>query len=335
MNVWSPVVDHVGEQLDFGRLCTVEVDSWFLPDTRGVSYRIAPREEHHRPPDARPAGAADWATSTTPATSSSRATTSTGSSAWAATPRIPDLPPYMEVVRLDRVRHNDPGLVAKAVALTADHLARRPDDNPVARLGARIERDLRLAGRAGHRDLPPVLVRHVPSVRRQRRAGRLVRRLAEPQRPVRAPSPPPVPSVSWRPGPRPCSSLWPGWCGAARSISRRSWYPWSSTGHPPWRFWTPDTGPDRPDGGIVERRNCLQTPGKRADGEVWDRSASVERAPTYVGALLARARRSPRRSISHGVRGTGSISSPRISLNALVPGRAGAVCFLVERGFDV
>jgi len=39
MNIWRPVVDHVEEQLAMGRLCTVEGDAWFLPDTRGVSYR--------------------------------------------------------------------------------------------------------------------------------------------------------------------------------------------------------------------------------------------------------------------------------------------------------
>ncbi len=38
LNVWKPVLDHVLEQLDLGRLCTVEADSWFLPDTRGDSY---------------------------------------------------------------------------------------------------------------------------------------------------------------------------------------------------------------------------------------------------------------------------------------------------------
>ena len=39
LNVWRPVVDHVEEQFGLGRLCTVEVDAWFLPDTRGISYR--------------------------------------------------------------------------------------------------------------------------------------------------------------------------------------------------------------------------------------------------------------------------------------------------------
>ena len=41
MNVWRPVLDHVEEHLDFGRLLTVEVDAWHLPDTAGVSYGTA------------------------------------------------------------------------------------------------------------------------------------------------------------------------------------------------------------------------------------------------------------------------------------------------------
>ena len=40
------------------------------------------------------------------------------------------LPPYVEVIRLDRIRRDDPDLVARVVALTGEHLARRPGDNP-------------------------------------------------------------------------------------------------------------------------------------------------------------------------------------------------------------
>jgi hypothetical protein len=40
LNVWRPLVDHVAEQLGFGRLLTVDVDAWFLPDTEGVTYRV-------------------------------------------------------------------------------------------------------------------------------------------------------------------------------------------------------------------------------------------------------------------------------------------------------
>jgi hypothetical protein len=141
MNVWRPVVDHVAEQLEFGRLCTVEADSWFLPDTRGVSYRT------------------DHAKSTIVPQMLDRRGRRLGyfhnsgyfeleGDDFDGTFRLGGhdepglLPPYMEVVRLDRVRRADPDLVPRAVALTADHLDRRPSDNPVSRLGARLDRDL-------------------------------------------------------------------------------------------------------------------------------------------------------------------------------------------------
>ena len=141
MNVWRPVVDHVVEQLGFGRLCTVEVDSWFLPDTRGVSYRT----EHVK--------------STIVPQMLDRAGRRLGYFHNAGYYELegddfdgafrlgdhaehPGLPPYVEVVRLDRVRRDDPDLVGRAVALTADHLSRRPVDNPVTRLGVRLADDL-------------------------------------------------------------------------------------------------------------------------------------------------------------------------------------------------
>ncbi len=141
MNVWRPVVDHVEEQLALGRLCTVEGDSWFLPDTRGVSYRA----EHVK-------------TTIVPA-ALDRVARSLGYFHNAgyfeldgddfdglfrlgahADPAA--LPPYVESIRLDRVRRDDPDLVARVVVLTRDHLARHPADNPVPRMAARILADL-------------------------------------------------------------------------------------------------------------------------------------------------------------------------------------------------
>lgn len=49
--VYEPVETHVETQIARGRLCLVEVDSYFLPDTNGVSYRLEPRQDdrgHHR-----------------------------------------------------------------------------------------------------------------------------------------------------------------------------------------------------------------------------------------------------------------------------------------------
>jgi hypothetical protein len=141
LNVWRPVIDHVAEQLDFGRLCTVEVDSWFLPDTRGVSYRI----EHVKSTIVpqlldRPARRLGYFHNA--GYFELDGDDFDGLFHLGASAGTPPLPPYVELVRLDRIRRNDPELVGRVVELTAQHLSRRPSDNPVRRLGARIERDL-------------------------------------------------------------------------------------------------------------------------------------------------------------------------------------------------
>ena len=38
--VWRPVIDHLEMSLEQGKLLTVEVDSFYLPDTAGVTYQI-------------------------------------------------------------------------------------------------------------------------------------------------------------------------------------------------------------------------------------------------------------------------------------------------------
>jgi hypothetical protein len=51
--------------------------------------------------------------------------------------------PYVEIVKLDHVRHDDDArLLDAVVALTRDHLARRPATNPMARFRARLGSDL-------------------------------------------------------------------------------------------------------------------------------------------------------------------------------------------------
>ena len=120
-----------------GRLCTVEGDAWFLPDTVGVSY-----------------GTDHVKTTIVPA-AIDRAGRSLGYFHNAGYYELagddfdgllrlgahgdPDaLPPYVERIRLDRVRRDDPDLVGRVVGLTRDHLARRPADNPVIRMAARL-----------------------------------------------------------------------------------------------------------------------------------------------------------------------------------------------------
>lgn len=141
LNVWRPVLDHVEEQLGLGRLLTVEVDAWYLPDTEGVSYR----RDHVK-------------TTLVPVwvdrqTRRMRYFHNAGYFALdgedfdgvyrTAGPSGPDqLPPYVETVRLERVRPAGPPPLADVVAVVADHLSRRPADNPVVRLGRRIEGDV-------------------------------------------------------------------------------------------------------------------------------------------------------------------------------------------------
>ena len=216
LNVWRPVIDHVDEQLELGRLCTVEVDSWFLPDTRGVSYRHRPREDHHRPQaldsDGRRLGYFHNAG-------------------------------YFELEGDDfdgifRLRR--PRRPARAAALRGADPAgpgpagrprpgrpgggadprppgRRPADNPIARLGERLAGGPSVAGRPGPRDLPPLLLRDLPAVRRHGRAGRRRSSTGSTGTTVPGPRRRRSPSPSWPPGPRPSSSPWPGWFGAARS----------------------------------------------------------------------------------------------------------------------
>lgn len=139
LNVWRPVLDHVVEHLALGNLLTVEVDGWYLPDTAGASYRtehvkttIVPQSVDV---DGRRLGYFHNA-------GYFELEGEDFDGIFRRGRRFDDdvLPPYVELVRLDRVRR-DGDVVARAVALSGEHLARRPAGNPVADLGARLRAD--------------------------------------------------------------------------------------------------------------------------------------------------------------------------------------------------
>ncbi|MCU1487505.1 MAG: hypothetical protein JWN67_4251 [Actinomycetia bacterium] len=138
MNAWRPLAHHVVEQLGLGRLLTIEADAWYLPDTAGVSYGIGHTKTTIVPESIDVAGRRlgyfhnagyfelegdDF----------------DGTLRVGAGPEV--LPPYVEVVRLERLRRGD-DLLPDVLALTADHLARRPSDNPMVRFKKRLEEDL-------------------------------------------------------------------------------------------------------------------------------------------------------------------------------------------------
>jgi hypothetical protein len=137
MNVWRPVAEHVEEQLRFGRLLTMEVDALYLPDTAGTTYRTS----HGK-------------TTIVPAMidrSASRLGYFHGTGYFELSaadfegifdPDAMRLPPYVELVRLERLVRDETRVRAVADELYHEHLARRPSENPVTRLGARILDDL-------------------------------------------------------------------------------------------------------------------------------------------------------------------------------------------------
>jgi len=147
--VWRPVIDHLSDHLARGNLLTVEVDAWYLPDTAGITYRTAHTKtgvvmqmldrENRRLGYFHNAGYFEL-----------------GGEDFDGVFYLPDGPdptnllPYVELVRLDRVRHDDERrLVDNVVALTRRHLAERPTTNPLPRLGARLEADLGWLATAG------------------------------------------------------------------------------------------------------------------------------------------------------------------------------------------
>ena len=141
LNVWKPVLDHVLEQLDLGRLCTVEADSWFLPDTRGDSYHEVHVKSTVVPQmvdvEGRRLGYFHNAGYFELDGDDFDGVFQRGSHADPT-----KLPPYVEVIRIDRLLDDDAGLVGRAVELAREHLARRAGDNPIAEMSAGLRRDL-------------------------------------------------------------------------------------------------------------------------------------------------------------------------------------------------
>ena len=148
-NVWRPTLDHAEEQLELGRLFIMDADAWFLPDTQGVSYRIAHVKSAMVPNmidrDARRLGYFHNAGYFELEGDDFDGVFRQGSY---EDPTV--LPPYVETVRLDRMRHDPDALVAGAVALTRAHLARRPVDDPMLRLEQRLDERRGMAAQRGH-----------------------------------------------------------------------------------------------------------------------------------------------------------------------------------------
>lgn len=138
-NIWKPYGRHLVEYLSDGVLCTVEVDSFHLPDTAGINYRTARSKTTIVPIRI------DLAAEEMLYFHNSGLHALGGEDfrrVMALDDEVP-LPPYIERIGIDferlalGVAHRDVDLtIARA------HLERRPHDNPVAALADRVKSDL-------------------------------------------------------------------------------------------------------------------------------------------------------------------------------------------------
>ena len=147
LTLWRPLLDHAIEHVAAGKLLSVEVDSWWLPDTAGTDYRTAHGKTTIVINDV-DAGAQrlgyfhnagyfeldgeDFVRTF-----------------W-LDGRTPVLPPYAELIRVDRAVVRDAAtLRARSRQILADHLDWRALDNPVERFRSRFATDLPVLQQAG------------------------------------------------------------------------------------------------------------------------------------------------------------------------------------------
>jgi hypothetical protein len=142
LNVWRHLLDHVEEQLALGRPLIVETDAWFLPDTRGSSYRT----EHVKTSIGiqmldRKAGLLGYFHNAGYYELSGEDFEGTFRLNRPAT--ADQLPLYVEVAKLNaRPPATGADLVDASTELLREQLQRRPAANPFERYAERFRRDL-------------------------------------------------------------------------------------------------------------------------------------------------------------------------------------------------
>lgn len=149
MNPWRPLVDHVVEHLEAGRLITVEADSWYLPDTAGVSYRL----DHQKStivPNAVDVHARRLGYFHNASYFELDGDDFDGVFRLGDAVPVGTLPPYVETVRLDAMEQPaEAEVVARSRELLALHVGRMPHDNPIRRMQQRTLDDLPWLREAG------------------------------------------------------------------------------------------------------------------------------------------------------------------------------------------
>jgi Domain of unknown function (DUF1839) len=147
VNLWREADVHIDRHLRAGRLMTIEVDSWFLPDTAGVSYQIAHQKSsivpqmidrsnqrlgyfHNR---------GYYEISGVDYVGALQLVKAAGA-----------LPPYAELIDLDALRRptsNELGVIKEDLA--RQYVEQRPPSNPVARMAEALQGDVEWLQEAG------------------------------------------------------------------------------------------------------------------------------------------------------------------------------------------
>ncbi|HEY4068000.1 MAG TPA: DUF1839 family protein [Burkholderiaceae bacterium] len=140
MTVWRPLLEHALEHVGAGKLLSVEVDAFSLPDTAGTDYRHAHSKTtvvvNDVDVEARRLGYFHNA-----GYFSLEGQDFADIFSLDSEPAL--LPPYAELIRVDRAVVRDAAaLRGISHRLLAEQLAWRPRDNPVKRFQQRFETDL-------------------------------------------------------------------------------------------------------------------------------------------------------------------------------------------------
>ena len=144
LTVWRPMLAHAIEHLGAGKLLSVEADAFWLPDTAGTDYQNA----HSKTTIV--LNELDLAARRLGYFHNAGYYTLDGQDFTQLFDVPAALPPYTEVIRLDRiVRRPEAELRAISGALFDAHLAWRPRSNPIARFRERFEADLPVLQREG------------------------------------------------------------------------------------------------------------------------------------------------------------------------------------------
>jgi hypothetical protein len=142
LTLWRPLLEHASEYLAAGKLVSVEVDAWWLPDTAGTDYR----QQHTKTTiamasldvDAQRLGYFHNAGYYELEGEDFRQIFGIGV---APVPAL--LPPYAEFVRVDRMVKRPPEeLAAISWRLLREHVEWRPATNPFTRFGERLAQEL-------------------------------------------------------------------------------------------------------------------------------------------------------------------------------------------------